>query len=357
MNAEDSPGKYRSELCRRNFIKLAVGTIGLGFGVSVFKGGYSFARDTSEDEAHRLLMQGAREFKGVKIPEITPNDMFFLTQYDSSPDISPAGWSLSIEGMVEKPTVLTMANLTGMTDKTEAVTLACIENPVGGDLIGNAVWEGISLKKILDLAGPRAGIRKVVFYGAEGYSDSIPFEMATAGNVFLAYKMNGEPLPKEHGFPLRAIVPGIFGMKNVKWLKKIELVDFDFKGCWEKEGWSDTAEMLTLSQILMPTAGKPIPAGTYVIGGIACAGARGIRLVEVSMDDGNTWYPAELKPPLSPFAWTVWRYEWKDAGKGKYVLRVRATDGAGNLQESGSLLSDSYPSGARGIHEVKISVI
>jgi DMSO/TMAO reductase YedYZ molybdopterin-dependent catalytic subunit len=343
--------------CRRNFMKLfGLGTIGLGFGVSVFTRGLAFGEETAKDEAHRLLMVGTKDFKGVKISEITPNDMFYLTTYDGYPEVPLGTWSLRIEGLVDSPLTLKMEDLKGMMDKTEAVTLSCIGNPVGGDAIGNAIWEGVTLKKVMGLVGPKPGIKKVVFFAAEGYTDSIPFELAMDGEVFLAYKMNGDPLPRNHGFPLRAVVPGIYGMKNVKWLQKIELVNYDFKGYWEKQGWSDTAEILTLSQILMPMDGKKVPRGMNVVGGIAYAGRRGIRQVEISLDNGRTWSPVELKPPLSRFAWTIWRYEWKAEKKGTYRLRVRATDGKGMLQESGTLFGRSFPDGAKGIQEIKVSV-
>jgi DMSO/TMAO reductase YedYZ molybdopterin-dependent catalytic subunit len=145
-------------------------------------------------------------------------------------------------------------------------------------------------------------------------------------------------------------------MKNVKWLQKVELVDHNYKGYWEEKGWSDTAEILTLSQILMPMTGQKMQAGTHVVGGIAYAGRRGVAKVELSLDGEKTWNLVELKSPLSDFAWVIWRYEWKANQKGNFRLRVRATDKKGNIQESGSLLARSYPDGAKGIHEIKISI-
>jgi DMSO/TMAO reductase YedYZ molybdopterin-dependent catalytic subunit len=343
--------------CRRTVLQLfGLGTVGLGFGVSVFSRGVVFAEEVEKEDAHRLLMQGTRDFKGVKVSEVTPNDRFYLTTYDGVPDVPLAGWSLPIEGIVEKPLVLSMDDLRKAMDKTEPVTLTCIGNPVGGDAIGNAVWEGVTLKKVLGLARPKPGVVKVVFYAAEGYTDSIPFNMAMDGEVFLAYRMNGEPLPKKHGFPLRAVVPGIYGMKNVKWLEKIELVNYDFQGYWEKGGWSDTAVIHTLSEILMPMDGATLGRGTHILGGIAYAGRRGVREVELSLDDGRTWHPVELKPPLGEFAWTIWRFEWKAETRGTYRLRVRATDGSGKVQSSGGFFATSYPDGATGIQEIKVKV-
>lgn len=125
---------------------------------------------------------------------------------------------------------------------------------------------------------------KTVLYAGDGYSDSIPYELSQSGDVFLAYRMNGEPLPRQHGYPLRLIVPGIYGMKNVKWLSKIELVNYDFKGYWEKRGWSDSAVIPIMFEILMPMGGKTVPPGHYVVGGIAFAGRHGIGRVQVSLD-------------------------------------------------------------------------
>jgi DMSO/TMAO reductase YedYZ molybdopterin-dependent catalytic subunit len=169
--------------------------------------------------------------------------------------------------------------------------------------------------------------------------------------------MNGEPLPKEHGYPLRAIVPGIYGMKNVKWLSKISLVRYDYKGYWQKKGWSDAAVIPIKSQILMPMDGKKIKLGDYVIGGVAFAGRYGIGGVQVSLDGGKTWHMADMKPPLSKWAWVLWRYGWKPARKGKYKIVVRGIDKAGKVQEKGGLFEKSLSEGAKGYHTVKVKVV
>jgi DMSO/TMAO reductase YedYZ molybdopterin-dependent catalytic subunit len=176
--------------------------------------------------------------------------------------------------------------------------------------------------------------------------------------VFLAFRMNGQPLPPRHGHPLRVIVPGIFGMKNVKWLSKIELVNYDFKGYWEKQGWSDEAVIPVMSEILMPMDGSQIPLGHYVIGGIAFGGRNGISRVQVLVD-GHTWQDAELKPPLSKWAWTLWRYDWIPRQEGDFPIRVRAYDSSGKVQESPPLLGSflgTFPDGARGFHSSHVTV-
>jgi len=348
----------KMKFTRRSFIKAAgAGVIGLQASGSIPGGLIRHAGASAEEEAHKLLMKGTVNFKGFTAKEITPNNEFYVTSYASSvPGIDENKFRLTVSGLVEKPYELSMADLIEMKDKTEFVTLECIGNPVGGDSIGNALWEGVTLKKIIRKAIPQKGIVKTVFYAEDGYSDSIPYQHSLSEDVFLAFKMNGESLPRDHGFPLRVIVPGIYGMKHVKWISKIELMDHDYKGYWEKQGWSDEAVIPVKSQILMPMDGKKIPPGPYVVGGIAYAGRHGISRVQVSFDDGGTWSDAEIKEPLSKWAWVLWRFEWTPQKRGDYTITVRGIDKAGKVQEEGSFLSRSYPDGAKGYHRVDIEV-
>jgi DMSO/TMAO reductase YedYZ molybdopterin-dependent catalytic subunit len=358
----EKEGRIRSSVGRRGFFKLiGLGTLGLGFGVSIFDSLFQYAggADVSEEQKkHRLFTVGTVDFMGFSAKEITPNDEFYITTYSEKiPEITYDAYKLRIEGLVGKPYVLTMKELEEMKDVTQFVTLQCIGNPVGGDAIGNALWEGVTLRKVLDAAGPRKGIVKAAFFAEDGYGDSIPYTLARSGDVFLAYKMNGEPLPKQHGYPLRVIVPGIYGMKNVKWISKIELVNYNFMGFWEKKGWSDEAIMPIRSEILMPMRGQTIPLGNYVIGGIAFAGRYGISRVQVSFDRGKTWKDASVKAPLSRWAWSLWEYDWKPQRAGRYAIQVRGIDRSGAIQESASLLArleGSFPDGATGIHSVDV---
>jgi DMSO/TMAO reductase YedYZ molybdopterin-dependent catalytic subunit len=351
----------KNALERRDFLKkIGLGTIGLGFGVSLFEGIYQVAEALTDQEKHALLMKGTINFMGFTAKEITPNADFYITSYSSKvPVLHPELYELRIEGLVEKPYRLTLKDLYAMKDRDEFVTLECIGNPVGGDSIGNALWEGVSLKKILQKAVPKSGVVKTVFHSEDGYTDSIPYDLSFSEEPFLAFKMNGEDLPQVHGYPLRAIIPGIYGMKNVKWLSKIELVNFDFKGYWEKEGWSDQAVIPVNSQILMPMHGKKIILGHYVIGGIAFGGRYGIGKVQISLDDGKTWHDAVLKEPLSPWAWRLWSYQWEPAKEDRYIIKVRGFDRSGKIQESQSLKGSifkgrAFPDGARGIHSVSV---
>ena len=350
---------------RRDFLKtLGLGTLGLGFGVSIFDSLFTAGRaaETPADEegVRHLISVGTVNFMGFQAKEITPNADFYITSYSEKvPQIRAEDHRLRLEGLVEKPALYALQDLEALKDKKEFVTLECIGNPVGGTAVGNAFWEGVTLKRIIDLARPAPGIVKAALFAQDGYSDSIPFSLAVSGEVFLAWRMNGEPLPPAHGFPLRLIVPGIYGMKHVKWLSKIELVNYNFRGYWEKKGWSDEAVIPVKSQILQPMDGQAVPPGRYMIGGIAFAGRHGISRVQVSVDGGKSWAEAHVKPPLSQWAWSLWEYDWQPTTKGNISLLVRGIDRSGKVQESPSLLGKvwrSFPAGARGLHQIQVSV-
>jgi DMSO/TMAO reductase YedYZ molybdopterin-dependent catalytic subunit len=288
----------------------------------------------------------------IRVQEITPTESFYHVSknfFDPSP--SANGWKLQIRGLVDNPYELTYEQLTSMPAVNVVVGMMCISNPIGGGLIGNTTWKGVRLADLLKRARPRKGVVDVALYALDGYSDSITFEKAMDPNVVLAWEMGGQPLNATHGFPARLLVPGIYGMKHVKWLTAVELVDYDFKGYWQQpsQGWSDPAPVQTMSRIDFPTE-RTMSSGRISISGIAFAGDRSISRVEVSTDGGQTWAEAYLKPPMSRTAWVLWGYDWTPPGPGTYRVMVRATDGQGNLQTA--TRTDPYPDGATGYHTV-----
>ncbi len=291
-----------------------------------------------------------------KLPSpLTPNEEFYVTSIGSTPTVKAGRWSLRIKGLVNNPLTLTYDDLLKRPHISLVSTLECIGNPVGGDSIGTAQWEGVRLNAILDEAGAdfdRAA--DVVLRGEDGYSDSFPAERALREEVLLVTKMNGSPLPPVHGFPARVIVPGIYGMKNVKWLMELELVDHDYRGYWEQRGWSDEAIVKVRSRIDLPADGETIQAKDYLIQGIAFGGLCGIRQVEVSTDGGDSFRDATLESPLSPYAWVFWNYRWSVPATGRYTLVVRARDGRGMVQEADR--HSAYPDGATGLHTVTVRV-
>jgi DMSO/TMAO reductase YedYZ molybdopterin-dependent catalytic subunit len=278
--------------------------------------------------------------------EVTPvPDFYEVSKNPFDPQVDAGRWRLEVGGLVEKPLSLSYDEIRSLPSVEQYATLECIDNKVGGDLIGNALWRGVRLREIIDMAGLRQGVIDIVLRASDDYTDSIPLNRAMADGTILVYEMNGEPLTSSHGFPLRLIVPGIYGMKNVKWVKRIEARDIDFKGYWQARGWDDRAEYKTMSRIDAPDTDV---MGTATIAGIAFAGDRGIKRVEVSTDGGKTWEDAQIKPALSPYSWVLWHKEWTPASKGKHTLIVRATDGQGIAQTSE--YSPAAPSGTSGHH-------
>ena len=214
---------------------------------------------------------------------------------------------------------------------SHVVTLECVGNTVAGEYIGTARWEGCSLRSLLEEAGVRTDAVDVVFRAADEYSDSISLTRAMAGDVMVAFRMNGVALPQSHGFPARMIVPGHYGMKSVQWLTDIEAVDHDYKGYYARKGWTDEAIIKTTSRIDVPGHGSTLTGLRHKVAGLAFAGTRGISAVEVRTDEGASWTNATLEVPVSTASWVFWHYDWIVPQNGSYTLSVRATDGTGAL--------------------------
>ena len=288
--------------------------------------------------------------------EVTDNRVFYRVDIDPiPPQLNLDQWSLKITGKVNNPITLNKDSLMALPAKDEYATLECISNTINppAALISTAKWTGVSLAGLLNQAGLTSDAKYVVFHSADGYTVGIPLDRATRPEAILAYKMNDEPLPNEHGFPLRTIVPGIYGMMNAKWITEIEVVDYVYLGYWQERGWSNDARINTTSLIYYPFSqaqvSDPIP-----IAGIAFAGDRGISKVEVSVDGGKTWNLATLKTPRSPYSWVLWAYAWTPTNKGNTTLTVRAYDGAGNLQNA--FAEQPFPNGASGLHSIQVTV-
>ena len=233
----------------------------------------------------------------------TPNDKFYVVNYMDSPynlsrDLNQEQWRLSISGEVKHPMTLGWRDVLNRDSFDQVVTLECIDTLPGGDSLGNAMWRGISLKKLLEEAGvDEETARDVVFKAADGYDDSIPFKRAMQDDVMLAYLMNGEKLPKAHGFPLRLLVPGLYGIKNVKWITEIQVYNGDYLGYWQRQGWTDDGTIKIFSRIDSPGHYQALQGPEQVFRGIAFGGPRTISKVEISFDAGKNWNDAELEPP------------------------------------------------------------
>jgi DMSO/TMAO reductase YedYZ molybdopterin-dependent catalytic subunit len=292
----------------------------------------------------------------IKVKEITPTESFYhVSKNFFDPTPSASGWKLEINGMVDSPYSLTYSELVALPAIEVITGMMCISNPLGGGLIGNAQWKGVRLADLIQRAGPQKGAVDVVLQAVDGYSDSITYKKAIDPNVMLVWEMNGETLKPTHGFPARLLVPGIYGMKHVKWITSVQLVNHDFKGFWQQpdQGWSDPAPVNTMSRIDFPAAGNQA-LQKLDVSGIAFAGDRSISKVEVSTDGGKTWHEAYVRPPLSGTSWVVWGYVWTPPAPGKYKVMVRATDGTGKLQSA--RWTDPYPNGGTGYHSVTFNI-
>ncbi len=293
----------------------------------------------------------------IKVKEITPTESFYhISKNFFDPSPGSKDWKLEIKGLVDNPYSLTYDQLTALRAVEVTTGMMCISNPIGGGLIGNAKWKGVRLADLLQKAKPKKNALELAMSAVDGYTDSITLKKALDPDVVLVWEMNGAPLTSQHGFPARLLVPGIYGMKHLKWITSIELVDYDYKGFWQQpaQGWNDPAPVNTMSRIDLPTAGNLDVNKKTTISGVAFAGDRSISKVEVSTDGGKTWKEAYVKPPLSGTSWVVWGYEWTPTTAGKYTVQIRATDGDGKLQVVKK--ADPYPNGATGYHSVTYRV-
>lgn len=290
-------------------------------------------------------------------PFITPADDFYrIDTALSFPRISVSSYKVDIGGMVDKPLSLTYDDLLSRPQVERIVTLCCVSNEVGGDLISNAAFQGVLLADILNEAGVQAGAEQVYSESLDGWTCGFPVEVALDGrDAMIALGMNGEALALEHGFPARLVVPGLYGyVSATKWLSKIELTTWDAEeGFWVPRGWARDAPIKTQSRIDVPRDGEKVKAGATKIAGIAWAQYRGVAKVEVRIDDGE-WQEAQLGDNVSDDAWRQWVLDWNPIA-GKYTIQVRATDKTGDTQTADHAPPD--PDGATGYHTRGVKVV
>lgn len=289
-------------------------------------------------------------------PFVTDNDEFY--RIDTAlrfPNVNLDEWSVRIHGMVDREISLSYAQLLEQPMVERMVTLCCVSNEVGGNLIGNAVWQGVLLRPLLEEAGVRPGAEQVFSESVDGFTCGFPLEAAFDRDCLIAIAMNGEPLPLSHGFPARLVVPGLYGyVSATKWLSRIELTTWDSAaGYWIPRGWSRLGPIKTQSRIDVPRRNQEVPAGTVAVAGVAWAQHRGIAKVEVRVDEGE-WREARLGDGGGADAWRQWVYEW-EADPGTHTLQVRATDTTGEPQTQE--VAPPAPDGATGYHTRSVTVV
>jgi DMSO/TMAO reductase YedYZ molybdopterin-dependent catalytic subunit len=290
-------------------------------------------------------------------PALTPVQNFYVVSKNigSDPTVDGQAWRLAVGGLANRPLKLSLTDLRALPSVTEFVTMECISNDVGGQLMSTGSFKGVRLSELLAQANPQASATWVGFKARDGYSESLPMSLVTgAPEILLAYELDGAPLPMSHGYPARILIPGHYGMKGPKWLDSIDLVSHEAGGYWEQQGWDHNAVIKTTARFDIPHKGDIVKRGTIALAGVAFAGTRGISKVEYSADNGARWSEATFEPPLSPLTWVIWRASWTPSTEGSYTLKVRSTDLAGKVQDKTE--AGSYPSGASGYHTIQVSV-
>lgn len=352
---------------RRRFLQVLGGTAGVAVLAGLLAATVRGAAAAVSEVRSKLALPAASSpappipaAAGIRLdglgPLVTPNKDFY--RIDTAlrvPLVEPEKWTLKVTGLVEREIELDFATLLAKPLTERHVTIACVSNEVGGDLIGNARWLGWPVRELLALAGLRPEADMVLSRSTDGWTAGTPLEALTDGrDALLAVGMNGEPLPLEHGFPVRLIVPGLYGyVSATKWVTELKVTRFaDDAGYWTPRGWSERGPVKTSSRIDVPRAGRTVTAGSVAFGGVAWAQHTGIAKVELRVN-GGPWQQAGLAPGISTDTW----YQWKlalDLTPGQYEVQVRATDLHGVPQVEGR--APVAPDGATGYHTVRVSV-
>lgn len=290
------------------------------------------------------------------VPEITPVANFYVVSKNfADPVVDTSGWALRVTGQVERPLRLDHRALQALPSTTEIVTLACVSNNVGGDLMSTSSFTGVPLRDLIAMAGPRPAAMAAVMKARDGYTETVGLKLVIeTPEILVAYALGGRPLPDKHGFPARIVIPGHYGMRGPKWLDEVELTTSESGGYWEAQGWDHRAVVKTTARFDVPRDGAIVRAGAVQLAGVAFAGVRGVQAVEWSADGGRTWASAEVQPAPSPLAWSLWRATWMPRGEGAHTLQLRARDGKGEWQTP--QVAPSFPSGASGYHTIQVSV-
>ncbi|WP_309073585.1 molybdopterin-dependent oxidoreductase [Paenarthrobacter sp.] len=365
--SEETPARGETPLARRSFLNALAGTslaaVVAGTVTTIltratavasgFRGSMTLPQPAAPPQA--IPANASLSVDGLS-PLVTPNaDFYRIDTALAVPAIDPPAWKLKVTGLVEREIEIDFATLLAKPMTERHVTIACVSNNVGGDLIGNALWLGWPVRELLAMAGPKAGADMVLSTSNDGWTASTPLEALTDDrDALLAVGMNGEPLPLEHGFPVRMIVPGLYGFVSAtKWLTELKVTRFtDDTAYWTTRGWSDRGPIKTQSRIDVPRSGRSVQAGQVQFGGVAWAQHRGINRVELRVNRGS-WQQAMLAGAISTDTWCQWQLGI-DLTPGEYEVQVRATDSTGEPQTEDK--APVAPDGATGYHTINIKV-
>ncbi len=336
-----------SALSRRRFL-VGSSTFGISIVAAVYLGHNVW--DTTRAGVRRVI-------RGRLPDPVTSNaDFYTVSKNFFDPPVDGDSWRLEVGGLVDNKLTLTLDEVRALPGEESMNTLMCISYALGAgagrdQLISNARWGGTSLRTVLDLAGVQPEATHVIFNSADDYLESHRLEYVMDPEVRLVWEMNGEPLPVAHGYPLRLLAPGRYGIKNPKWITRIILTSRNVLGFWQQRGWSEEGRIQTMSRIDVPAGGQRTVPGNERVQGIAFAGDRRIAAVEVSTDDGATWSAAALRDELDPLAWRFWSFNF-DATPTEHLLAVRAVDGDGVPQIAE--IQPALPDGSTGYHRRRL---
>ncbi len=358
----DDGAKPLDPLTRRRFLVAAGATAGAAVITGVIGSRLSTRLVANADRADIVIPMAGDPAGPVPAglapaptPLIVPNgDFYRIDTALSTPMVPIADWRLEVTGLVDNPYTLTYEELLGLPMIERHVTIACVSNEVGGGLVGNATWQGVPLARILDRAGVQPEGTQIVGRSVDDFTVGFPTEVAFDGrDAMVAIAMNGEPLPPDHGFPARLIVPGLYGyVSATKWLAEIELTTWEgYDAYWIPRGWAKEAPIKTQSRVDRPGRGAEVGAGPYAFAGVAWAPTRGVDRVEVRLDGGE-WVDCDLSESMGADAWRQWSVEL-DVAPGDHVVEVRATDGDGVTQSAEEV--PPRPDGAEGYHTVRFT--
>ncbi|MBF4161168.1 molybdopterin-dependent oxidoreductase [Nocardioides acrostichi] len=294
---------------------------------------------------------------GITPLRIDNNDFYRVDTRLDVPIVDPGSWSLTIDGDVDQEVTFTFEDLLGMELIERDITLTCVSNSVGGEYVGGARWLGVRLTDLLDKAGVGSKADQIFSTDVDGMTISTPLEVATDGrDSMIAIGMNGEALPREHGFPARMIVPGLYGFVSAcKWITKMTLTTYDQdKAYWTDRDWATKAPIKISARIDTPDSLAQLDAGDQIVGGVAWAQeSGGVKKVQVRID-GGAWTDATMGPDVNNDYWRQWYYQWKDAKPGAHSIAARVIDGNGQTQTAARAMP--FPDGASGIESLQVTV-
>src|SRR5205085_2440352 len=309
--------EFSPHLGRRAFLLGMLGLLFAGGGAAIARKLFRIA----------TFSYDGTQYKGSDVQAITPNNQFYcVTKNVVDPRVDGGLWHLEVTGLVRHPHTYRLLDFKSMEMIDQETTLMCISNGLDAGLMSNAVWRGIPMADLLEAASPLPGADRVRLHGVDNYTDTVPFQKAMTPTTLIAFKMNGAELPDRHGFPARAIVPGYFGEKHVKWLTRIEVTKADAKGFYETQGWGPNFIVPTRSRIDIPYNESWIKiadaAKSVLVKGVAFGGDRGISRVEFSSHDGESWDEAKVDYPGTKLTWALWSFNWEPDGVDVFTLGI-----------------------------------